>query len=210
MDWKLAELPANHRYKLLVGLVVPRPIALVTSRSSAGVVNAAPFSFFNLLGDDPPIVIVSIEDHPDGRVKDSARNMLQAREFVVNLVDEAIVERMHACSLDYPAEVSEPEIVGFTLAPSRAITPPFIAEAPAALECRLEQVIEMKTRRLFIGEVLWLHCREGIVDPQTLRVQGDAFHPVGRFYGNRYVRTRDEFAVEANAYNEKMRALGRT
>jgi flavin reductase (DIM6/NTAB) family NADH-FMN oxidoreductase RutF len=210
MDWNLAELPANLRYKLLVGLVVPRPIALLTTRSGAGVVNAAPFSFFNLLGDDPPIVIVSIEDHPDGRLKDSARNVLAQGEFVVNLVDEAIVDRMHACSLDHPPEVSEPDVVGFTLAASRTVGPPRIVEAPAALECRLERTIEFRRRRLFLGEVAWLHCREGIVDPETLRIRSEAFHPVGRFYGNRYVRTRDEFTAEANAYNAAMQALGRT
>jgi len=107
MQWNFAELDRARRYKLLVGLVVPWPIALITSVNAAGVVNAALFSFFNVMGDEPPIVIVSIEDRDSGAMKDSARNIGESGEFVVNLVDEAIAEKMHACSVDYPATVSE-------------------------------------------------------------------------------------------------------
>lgn len=210
MDWNLATLAPNLRYKLLVGLVVPRPIALISTVSESGVVNAAPFSFFNVLGDDPPVVIVSIEKHPDGRVKDTTRNILRDREFVVNLVDESIAEQMHGCSLDYPPETSEIEAVGFTTLASKAIRPPRIAEAPVALECTLHTEIPFENRLLLLAKVVWLHAREGIVDPESLRVRGEAYHPIGRFYGNRYVRTRDEFTVEANAYNDAMKALGRT
>jgi flavin reductase (DIM6/NTAB) family NADH-FMN oxidoreductase RutF len=209
MDWNFATLEAAKRYKLLAGLVIPRPIALVTSLSSAGVVNAAPFSFFNVMADDPPIVIVSIEYRIDGRLKDSGRNIIDSGEFVVNLVDESIAERMHGCAADYPPEVSEIEAVGFTTAPSCAVAPPRIAEAPVALECKLHQRITVKTRDLVIGEVVWLHTREGIVDPDTLRIRTENYFPVARFYANRYARTRDQFTVEANAYNEAMKRLGR-
>ena len=107
MDWNFATLETAKRYKLLAGLVIPRPIALISTQSAAGVVNAAPFSFFNVMADDPPIVIVSIENRVDGRMKDSGRNILESGEFVVNLVDEAIAERMHGCAADFPPEVSE-------------------------------------------------------------------------------------------------------
>jgi flavin reductase (DIM6/NTAB) family NADH-FMN oxidoreductase RutF len=209
MDWDLGALAPAQRYKLLVGLVVPRPIALVSTRSPEGMLNAAPFSFFNVLGDEPPIVIVSIEDRPDGRVKDSARNIAATGEFVVNLVDETIAERMHGCSLDYPPEVSEFDAVGFTPAESRAVKPPRIAEAPVALECVLHQTIEIETRHLMIGRIKWLHVRDGLVDPDTLRVHIESYFPVGRLYANRYVRTRDQFALESNRYNEAMQRLGR-
>jgi flavin reductase (DIM6/NTAB) family NADH-FMN oxidoreductase RutF len=209
MDWDFEQTSAALRYKLLVGLVVPRPIALVTSVSESGVVNAAPFSFFNVLGDDPPILIVSVEDRDSGGPKDTTRNIVRAGEFVVNLVDEAIVSQMHGCSEDYPPEVSEVDMVGFTTAASRAVIPPRIAQAPVALECRLHTKLDMPGRHLFIGQVLWLHAREGIVDPQTQRVQLDSYHPVGRMFANRYVRTGDQFEVDSNSYNERRKALGK-
>lgn len=210
MDWNLSTLEPGLRYKLLVGLVVPRPIALISTQSETGVVNAAPFSFFNVVGDDPPLVMVSIEKHPDGRVKDTTRNILRDREFVVNLVDESIVGQMHACALACPPATSEVAMVGFTTAASQTIRPPRIAESPVALECVLHSEIPFENRLLLLATVRWLHAREGIVDPETLRVRGEAYHPVGRFYGNRYIRTRDEFTVEANDYNAAMSALGRT
>jgi flavin reductase (DIM6/NTAB) family NADH-FMN oxidoreductase RutF len=211
MDFDFGVLPAPLRYKLLTALVVPRPIALVSTISPAGVVNAAPFSFFNLLGDDPPILIVSIEARPDGRLKDSARNLLDSGEFVVNLVDEATVERMHACSTDFPPEVSEVEAVGFATAPSQAIAPPWISDCPASLECRLLQRIEISEGRLLaIGEVVWLHCQDGLIDPATLRVDPSRYRPVGRLFADQYVRTGDRFSVtNSPEYLEAIRRRGR-
>lgn len=209
MDWDFETLEVAKRYKLLVGLVVPRPIALVSTLGADGVVNVAPFSFFNVLGDDPPIVILSIENRDEGPPKDTARNILERREFVVNLVDEAIAAQMHACSEAFPPDVSELEIAGFTAAPSRRIAPPRVAESPASLECRLHTHIPIGPRHLLIGEVLWLHVREGIVDPQTLRVVRENYFPVGRFYANRYCRTRDQFSIEANEYNRRRAAIGK-
>lgn len=211
MEFDFSKLPARHCYKLLVGLVVPRPIALVSTLGSNGVVNAAPFSFFNVLGDDPPILIVSIENKQSGEMKDTARNILEGGEFVVNLVDEATVERMHDCSQDFPPEISEPEQVGFTMVPSRAVRPPRIAEAPVAMECKLFQHIPIGTQRhLVIGQILWLHSQEGIVDPENLRVRMENYFPVGRLYADRYSKTRDLFSVAGNPeYLESIRRRGR-
>lgn len=209
MDFDFDSLSAKERYKLLVALVVPRPIALVTSLSAAGVVNAAPFSFFNVLGDDPPIVILSVDQRTPGSFKDTAGNIQTAREFVVNLVDEAIAEKMHACSQNFPPQVSEIEAVGFTTSPSRTVAPPRITEAPVALECRLHSVIDLHTRHLFIGRIHWLHVRDGIVDPATRRVNMDRYFPVGRLYANRYCRTRDQFALEMNEYLQSLSKFGR-
>lgn len=209
MDWNFETLAAAQRYKLLVGLVIPRPIALVSTVSAEGVVNAAPFSFFNVLGDDPPILIVSLEHRDDGSFKDTTRNIAANGEFVVNLVDEAMTERMHGCSHDYPPDVSEPDVVGFNLAPSRMIRPARIAEAPVALECNVHSRIDMKTRELVIGNILWLHARHGIVDPDTLRVRLENYSPVGRLFANRYAVTREQIAIDVNAYNALQARRGR-
>jgi flavin reductase (DIM6/NTAB) family NADH-FMN oxidoreductase RutF len=175
------------------------------------VINAAPFSFFNLMGDDPPILIVSIECRPDGTLKDSARNVLESGEFVVNLVDETTVDRMHACSTDFPPEVSEVTEVGFTTSPSRTIRPPRISECPAALECRLLQKVEIGAGRILaIGQIHWLHVRDGLVDPQTHRVDPEHYFPVGRLFADQYVRTRDRFSVQSSPeYLAAIRKRGR-
>jgi flavin reductase (DIM6/NTAB) family NADH-FMN oxidoreductase RutF len=181
MEFDFSAMAPSQCYKLLVSVVVPRPIALVTSLNEAGVVNAAPFSFFNLMGDDPPILILSIERKPGGAAKDTAHNIALQREFVVNLVDEATAERMHACSRDFPSDESEAAAVGFTT-----------------------------LRQLIIGQVVWLHSHEGVFDPQTLRVNMDRYFPVGRLYADRYVTTRDQFVAEGSPeYLAAIRSQGR-
>ncbi len=208
MEWDFAALGAPGRYKLLVGLVTPRPIAFVSTRGRDGVDNAAPFSFFNVLAEDPPVVIVSIERRRDGRPKDSGRNILETGEFVVNMVDEALLERMHLCSVEFPSEVSEFAEAGLTAVPGHKVGAPRIAESPVSMECRLHTRVPFERRDLLIGEIVWLHVRDGIVDPQTLRVSAD-YAPVGRLYANLYTRTRDRVALDQNAYVEAMRQLGR-
>ena len=211
MEFDFSSMAPSQCYKLLVSVVVPRPIALVTSLNEAGVVNAAPFSFFNLMGDDPPILILSIERKPGGAAKDTAHNIALQREFVVNLVDEATAERMHACSRDFPSHESEAAAVGFTTLPSKAVAAPRIAESPVALECKLYQTIDISPQRqLIIGQVVWLHSHEGVFDPQTLRVNMDRYFPVGRLYADRYVTTRDQFVAEGSPeYLAAIRSQGR-
>jgi len=209
MDWDFDALAPAQRYKLLVGLVVPRPIAWVTTVGPSGLVNAAPFSFFNVLGDDPPLMIISVDDRDGGRMKDTARNVLDSREFVVNMVDEPALESMHATADPYPPEVSEPLELGLELAPSRTVAPPRLARSPVSFECRLHTHIGLSDRQLLIGQVHWLHTLEGIIDPQTLRVRMEDYHPVGRLYANRYVKTRDQLAVAPSAYNKARAESGR-
>lgn len=209
MDFDFDTLERPQRYKLLTSLVVPRPIALVTSLSASGVVNAAPFSFFNVLADEPPIVILSIEDRPTGPMKDTARNILERKEFVVNLVDEGIAAQMHGCSNDLPPETSELAEVGLTPVASIGIAPPRILEAPAAMECTLHSEISIDKRRILIGRVRHLHVRDGLVDPQTLRIDMSRYQPVGRLFANRYCRTVEQFALEKNAYLAAMEQAGR-
>jgi flavin reductase (DIM6/NTAB) family NADH-FMN oxidoreductase RutF len=195
MDIDFTTLGPYQRYKLMASLIVPRPIALITTVSASGVVNAAPFSMFNMVGEDPPIVMVSINRLHDGRLKDTASNILENGEFVVHLADEAIASKMHACAEPYPPEVSELEMVGFTAVPSLTVKPPRIAEAPVAFECVRHELLETPSRYVFIGRVQSLYVRDGLVDTETWRVRLQEFFPVGRFGASFYVRTRDRFSI---------------
>ena len=127
LRFDFAELSATDRYKLLGGLIVPRPIALVTSHSPDGRVNAAPFSFFNVFAEEPPLVVLGLGISPLGGAKDTTLNIRDTGEFVVNLVDEPIAEAMNLCAIDFPPEISEIEVAGLDLAPSEAVAPPRIA-----------------------------------------------------------------------------------
>ena len=185
------------RYKLMASLIVPRPIALITTLSETGVVNAAPFSMFNMLGEDPPIVMVSINRLEDGGLKDTARNIARDKEFVVHLTDEAMAEKMHRCGDRLPSDVSELAHAGLTAAPSHHVKPPRIVEAPVAFECTLYETMETASRQIFIGQVRWLHARDGLIDTDTWRVRLQDYFPVGRFGASFYVTTRDRYAIGA-------------
>ncbi|WP_138513050.1 flavin reductase family protein [Rhodoferax bucti] len=190
-----AQITAYQRYKLMASLIVPRPIALVTSLSAAGVVNAAPFSMFNMLGEDPPVVMLSINRLQDGQLKDTAANILSLREFVVHMTDEPLAAQMHACGQAFPASVSELDAVGLHATPSHTVRPPRIAEAPVAFECVLHETLETPSRYVFIGRVLWMTAREGLIDTEKWRVHLQDYHPVGRFGASFYTRCRDRFAL---------------
>ena len=195
MKIDFSQITEYQRYKLMSSLVVPRPIALVTTLGANGVVNAAPFSLFNMLGEEPPIVMISLNKHADGQLKDTAANILANGEFVVHLADEAIAGQMHACGASVPPEVSEVEMVGFTTAPSQAVKPPRIVEAPVAFECRLWEKLETESRYIFIGRVLWLHARDELIDTQAWRVRLQNYFPVVRFGASFYINTRERYAL---------------
>jgi flavin reductase (DIM6/NTAB) family NADH-FMN oxidoreductase RutF len=193
MDVRLDELDQKIRYKLLIGLVYPRPIALISTINANGVYNAAPFSFFNVVADDPPLVVLSFNRRSDGQLKDTVKNIRRTGEFVVNLVDETIANGMVAAGQELPETESEFGVAGFTPANSVAVRPPRIREAPASLECRLFQRFEFgPSRELVLGEVLHAHVRDELVDPATWRVS-EAYRPIGRLYGDRYCTTRQRF-----------------
>lgn len=189
-------LPRRSKYKLLTATVVPRPIALVTSLNFDGTVNTAPFSFFNVFSEEPALVVLGLEGGPDGTRKHTTENIRERGEFVVNLVDEAIADAMVRCAARLPKNVSELPFAGLSTAPSILIDTPRIAEAPISLECRSYKNLEVsETRTLAIGEVLAMAVRDGIVDPETLRLDWDRYDPVGRLYANRYVRLHDWFEM---------------
>jgi flavin reductase (DIM6/NTAB) family NADH-FMN oxidoreductase RutF len=196
-------LGAAERYKLLGGLVVPRPIALVTTRDLEGRDNAAPFSFFNVLAEDPPLVVLGLGISPSGRAKDTTNNIRDSGEFVVHLVDEPIAEAMNLCAIDLPPEISEIALAGFSLLPSELVAPGRIAAAPVSMECRRYVTLQPGPERFIVlGEVLMLHVEDGIVDPATLRVDRDRYAPIGRLFGGGYVRTHDRFEMPRISYPE--------
>jgi flavin reductase (DIM6/NTAB) family NADH-FMN oxidoreductase RutF len=174
---------------------VPRPIALVTTLGEDGTVNAAPFSMFNMLGEEPPIVMISVNRVADGTLKDTAVNIARTGEFVVHLSDEAIAEKMHRCGERFPPNVSELESVGLTPVASSRVAPPRIAEAPVAFECTLWETLETTSRHIFIGKVHRLHARDELIDVETWRVRLQHYFPVGRFGASDYVTTRDRFTL---------------
>ena len=168
MRFDFRRLEPSLRYKLLGGLVVPRPIALVTTRDPQGRDNAAPFSFFNVLAEEPPLVVLGLGVSPSGRAKDTTNNIRDNGEFVVNLVDEPIAEAMNLCAIDLPPEVSEVELAGFSLLPSDIVAPGRIAQSPVNMECRRYVTLQPGPERyIVLGEVLMLHVQDGIVDPET-------------------------------------------
>jgi flavin reductase (DIM6/NTAB) family NADH-FMN oxidoreductase RutF len=203
MRFDFETLSPGERYKLLGGLVVPRPIALVSSRSVAGHQNAAPFSFFNVLAEEPPLVVLGIGITAAGGAKDTTNNIRDSGEFVINLVDEAIADAMNLCAIDLPPGKSEIEVAGFSLLPSETVAPGRIAEAPVSMECRRYVTLQPGHERyIVLGEVLILHVRDGIVDPARLRIDRDAYAPIGRLFGGGYVRTRDRFEMPRISYSE--------
>jgi len=198
MQYAASALNAHDRYKILVSFVLPRPIAWVTTIGPTGVVNAAPFSFFNVFAEDPPLIMVAINKRPDGRVKDTALNIERTGEFVVNITDEPLAKAMHESSGDFPPEVGEPSYLGLRLAPSTDIAPPRLAAAPWAMECRTWQRITVKDdRQLLIGEGIRFHIRDELWDNERMRVHTEKYHPVGRMFADRYCRTDDRILFPA-------------
>lgn len=196
MELDLEGQHADRAYTLLASLITPRPIAWVTTLSPEGAINAAPFSFFNMLGDEPPIVGFCPGDREDGTPKDTARNIRLGHEFVVNLVDENLAEAMNKTSATVPYGTNELELAGLTAAPSSVVKPPRIAEAPASLECQEWGTLQIGKNRLIIGLVKRLHVRTALLDPETLRIRSEDFHVLGRMASPHwYCRTRDRFEM---------------
>lgn len=200
MELDLEHQHAERAYSILASLVTPRPIAWVTTIDSEGRVNAAPFSFFNLLGANPPIVGICPGNREDGSPKDTARNIRETHEFVVNLVDEALAEAMNVTAASVPPGVNELEMAGLMVASSSVIRPPRIQAAPASLECAEWGTVQIGENRLIIGLVKRVHVRDELFDPEQLRIRGEMFFPVGRMASpDWYCRTRDRFAMKRPA-----------
>jgi len=192
-----SELSERDRYKLLIATVMPRPIALVTTQTKAGVLNAAPFSFFNIFSEDPALAVLGLESRRDSNaIKDTTANIESTGELVINLVDRAIAEPMVACAASLEPHEDELEFAGLTPYASRKVSVPGIAEAPVRLECTLFEMRQITPRRhLCIAEVLALSAREGIIDLQSLHVSLDAYKPIARLMGESYAELGEIFTI---------------
>lgn len=196
MNFEVASLSSRQIYNLLIGLVAPRPIALVTSMSECGALNAAPFSAYNYLCTDPPVVALGVTDRPGGGSipKDTARNIRGSGEFVVNVVTEDLMQAMNVCATDFPSDVNELEMAGLETRPSALVKVPRIARAHASLECVEHSTIEIGRSRIMLGRVVAMYVEDQFVDPAGPYILSEQLHSVGRMNGlGSYVRTRDAF-----------------
>lgn len=194
VTFDFAALTPRERYKLLIGAVVPRPIALVTTVDEHGTVNAAPFSFFNCLSADPAILALGVEYRPTGAQKDTGRNVRQTLAFTVNIVSDALLEGMNVCAVPFEPGADELAEAGLTAMPGVKVPCPWIGQAPAAFECRHHTTLGIgNSREIILGEVVYAHFRADAVDPQKLYVDPAALDAVGRMGGHGYATTRDYF-----------------
>ncbi len=196
MIFSVEEMQPRQIYNMLIGLVAPRPIALVTSMNEAGQMNAAPFSAYNYLCTDPPVVALGVTDRPGGGVvpKDTARNIRRTGEFVVNVVTEDLATAMNVCATDFPAEIDELEMAGLDTVASSQIKVPRIRQAHAALECREFTTMEIGRSRIILGRVVAMYVEDQFVDPAGPYILSEELHAIGRMNGlGSYVKTRDAF-----------------
>lgn len=195
MDFDFEALPAQDRYRLLCSFVAPRPIALVSTCGPDSVPNAAPMSFFNVFSQDPAIVILGIQTRPDGSEKNTTTNIRRSGEFVVNLCDMALAQQMVDCGFAFDETVDEIAITGLSHAPSRKVGPPRVAEAPAAMECRVERLIEFPRRVIVLGEVVQMHVRDGCLDDDGHYLEPGAYQPVARLHADNYIVADRQFVL---------------
>jgi len=196
VSFDFKKLGERERYKLMIGTIIPRPIALVTTVDEHGRINAAPFSFFNCLSADPPIVAIGVENNADMSFKDTGHNIRMTEVFTVNIVSFAIAEAMHVCGSKYPRGVDELKEAGLTAVPGEKVASPFIAEAPAAFECRRHVTLELgRSRQIILGEIVYAHYRDGVVDPERLHVDPAAVDAIARLGGDTCATIRDRFEM---------------
>ena len=197
MHFSSSKIDSNTAYKLLVSTVLPRPIAFVTTVNEAGQVNAAPFSFFNAMGSEPPVVVLGFEPKTDGTQKDTPNNILATQEFVVNLVDEPLAVQMNMCAAALAADVDETHYAGLETVASIAVAAPRLQASPVSLECKLLQHTALHGGgRIVIGEVLHFHVDDSIiVSVEPLRIDLASFAPISRLSGSLYGRVTDTFEI---------------
>ena len=197
MLFDFSVLAARERYKLLVSTVTPRPIAWVVSQDAQGVNNAAPFSFFNAFAGDPPVVGIGIGSRKPGQAKDSRANILETRQFVVNLVSEKNAEQMNITAIEFERGVDELVQAGLTTLPSVRVKPPRIAESPVAMECELIQIVDLGETGLVLGRVLAMHVDdEFVLDASKPYIDTPNLKLIGRMHGTGwYARTSDLFEM---------------
>lgn len=204
MRWDLDKVAEPIAYKLLAATVMPRPIAWVVTQSAQGVLNAAPYSFFNVMGSAPPTIVLGLMADPKRGFKDTAANILATGEFVVNLVPEALVQQMNTTAVDAPTGVNELDLAGLATAASVHIRPPRITASPVAFECRmLSSVVTGPHQTIVIGRVLAVHIDDRfILNPERAHIDTPALNLVARSYGSSYVRSHDTFELDRPKWAE--------
>ena len=194
-----AQIAYSDIYKLMIGMIVPRPIAFVSSVDSSGIRNLAPFSYFTACSSNPPMVCfcTTIRSGPRPH-KDTLENIRATGEFVLNIVSEEFAEQMNLTSADVPPEVDEFELSGLTPVASDLVKPPRVAESKVQMECRVHQIVVISDRPgggiLILGEVLRFHVLESILD--GYKIDADKLNAIGRMGGPTYVRTQDRFDMQ--------------
>jgi len=197
MRFDLDQVDTAIAYKLLAATVIPRPIAWVVTKSREGGLNAAPYSFFNVMGSAPPTVAIGLMADPERGFKDTARNILETGEFVVNLVPERLVRPMNLTSIDAPRGVDELALAGLQTTASAHVAPPRISDSPVAFECvTLSAVVTGPCQTVVIGRVLAVHVDDAFVlDAGRGHIDTPALDLVARSFGRDYIRTRDVFSL---------------
>ncbi|TLP75162.1 flavin reductase family protein [Pseudomonas nitroreducens] len=209
LSFDFQQLSAREKYKILIGSVVPRPIALVTTIDAEGRANAAPFSFFNALSADPPILALGVENYSDLSPKDTTLNIRQNQEFTVNIVSDALVEAMNVCAVPFEPGFDELVAAGLTAIPGTRVGCPRIGEAPVALECRRMMALSIgQSREIILGEVLMAHVRDDLIDPATLYIDQLGLDAIGRMGGHGYSRTREYFDLPTRSLKQWMETPG--
>lgn len=193
-----ASFSERENYKFLIGSIIPRPIAFVTTNSKDGVLNGAPFSYFNIVSSNPPMISLSIQ-RSAGRQKDTARNIIESRQFVVHIVDEQNVEKINKTAANLPPEVSEIELANLTPVESVKISVPGVKEAKIRMECSLEHSLELGGSGppgcdLIIGKVVQFHIESDIYENGRIDPRGLA--AVSRLAGNNYAKIGEVFEIE--------------
>lgn len=205
MRFDLEDVGTANAYKLLAATIMPRPIAWIVTRGRDGGLNAAPFSFFNAMGSAPPTIAVGILADPDRGFKDTARNILETGEFVVNLVPERLVRAMNVTAVDAPAGIDELELAELATIASSRVRPPRIAESPVAFECvSLSSVVTGPGQVAVIGRVLTVHVEDAyVLDRDRAHIDTPALDLVARSFGSEYVRSRDRFSLARPRWNRR-------
>jgi flavin reductase (DIM6/NTAB) family NADH-FMN oxidoreductase RutF len=200
VDLDFQQLPTGDIYKLIIGSVVPRPIAWVSTVSAEGVPNLAPFSFFNGVCSDPPTLLFCPVNHPDGREKDTLRNIRITGEFVVNIATEELVKDMNQTAAPYPPDVNEFEQVGLTAGPSLRVRPPRVLESPIQFECKLTQVIDIEgghkpSGHVVLGRIVYAHVDRAVYVNGKISIE--ALRPIGRVAAISYCPLLNVFDLPA-------------
>ena len=192
---------------ILTGVIVPRPIAFVSTMSPDGEVNLAPYSFFNAVSYSN--VVFSSSRHVGNKSKDTLRNIEETGEFVVNIVVDSIAEAMNATAAEYPEGEDEFGIAGLSHAPSQIVKPPRVAESPVNIECKLDQIVQIGSgaheHGLVIGTILLMHVRDDVIDGH--RIDQAKLMATGRMAGNMYCRTNDRFEMVRPVYDPEKEAV---